>query len=424
MRRNAKLLPNRAREFRVETKHNRQDGRLIEAVPVSETGHRVLVGLREERFKVRVDGVEREFVYQAGTGFLFNRVQEVHQIFSGGMYDMMRSKVHVSRGESADSEDAREKIRRAARFIYRLRTWPLIENEGQLFADDGLRELANQLGRPKRAKPKLVASERFGKASELRTETRGRRMPMPSLVTADAGAKQLEQRRADVREILSRIDPERVSVSMLVEGVHMRLDDAWREFGPEELAKPGNPVVLASVKPTPYTIKVMREYVDPIYSGLREIKVQPLNGLAVKAVAGLMALRDKVLAASGGPSVDISQEVASIRAALSTMRLVRDLEMEVITPLSMRLECGLRGWRQLNDRQRNQIRLGVVESGLWFNESLQSKAEFLPPDTRTEVARMMEIALDHANKNDGDSRKRLLKVKTVLKNLSTFLSAT
>lgn len=419
MNRNARLL-RKVELIRVGTKHNKERARFIKALPVS--GHRVLVGFREERFSVTVDGIVHEHVYPVGTGFMFNREQKVHQIFPGGMYDMMRSRIHATRGESADEKDMRDKTQRAFDFINRLRM-PLMEPEGRFVTDDGLRELANQLGPPKRAEPKLVASTRFRKASELRTKVNAARMLLPSVYTADAGAEQLERRRADVEVILSRIDPERVSVSALVKGVHQRIDDAWRVFSPEAFAKPGHLVVHASEKPTRRTIEIMRHFADSIYRGLREIRVQPLNGLAVKAVIALVALRDKIVAASGGPSADISEEVASIRAALTAMRLVRDLEMEVVTPLSMQLESGLKGWRKLDDRQRNRIRLGVVDSCLWFNESLRSKEEFLSLDTRAEIARLMEIATNHANKNDEDPRKCLLKVKAVLKNLSAFLSA-
>jgi hypothetical protein len=422
MQRNARLFPNKANEFQVETKHNRRESRLIEAVPVS--GHRVLVGRREERFSVVADdGIETVLVYPVGTGFMFHREQKVHQIFRGGMYDMMRSRVHATRGEHADTKAVRGMIQEAFDFINRLRTYTLLDDGGRFLTDDGLRALANQLGHPKRVERKLVASSRFRKASELRTEARGGRMPMPSVFTADAGAEQLERRREDVKRILSRIDPERVSVCALVEGVHLRLDDAWRVFSPEAFAQPGNTVVLASVKPTPHTIKVMRHCVDPIYNGLREIRVQPLNGLAAKAVTALVALRDKTLAASGGSPVDISEEVAAIRAALTAMRLVRELEMDVITPLSMQFGGGLKNWRRLRG-QHKRIRQGVADSCRWFNKSFESKAEFLPPDTQAEVARMMKIATDHADKNDEDPRKRLLKVKKVLKNLSAFLSAT
>ncbi len=407
----ARLLqkPNR---FPIKTKH--QARARIEAAPVS--GHRVLIGLHDVRFRDTVNGIEQVFDYKAGTGFMYSGEKEIYQIFPGGMYQMMRSKRHATRGEHTDSKDMRGMTQLAFDFITRLRTWTLIGDEGKFVTDDGLRALANQLGHPKRAEPKLAASDHFRKASELRTDAHAKRMPMPSVFTADAGAQQLEQRRADVEKILRWIDPERLRVFSLVEGVHLRLDDAWRVFCPEAFAQHGHAVVLASANPTSHAVKVLRHYLDPIYRGLREIRVRPLNGLATQVVVALETLRGKIMDASG--PVDVTDEVRTIRAALTAMRLVRELEMDVITPLSMQLG----GWKHLGDRHE-QVRLRVAETCHRFGESFQSKAEFLPSDRQAEVMRMMGLASRHAGTDDGNPRKHLLRVKAVLKHLSLFLSA-
>ncbi|MCK9361182.1 hypothetical protein M0Q28_03035 [Patescibacteria group bacterium] len=410
MQGNARLL-HKTNIFSVQTKH---DKKRIEAASVS--GHRVLVGLREERFYDIVKGKEIEITYPAGTGYLWNGKQGLYQVFLDGMYTMLRSKAHTARGERFDSQDMRGMKQLTFDFLCRLRTWTQIGDEGQVFTDNSLRELADWLDHPKRDEHKLTASERFRKASELRTQANQKRMPMPAAFTAAAGAQQLELRRAVVEEILRWVDPERRHAFALVEGVHARLDDAWRVFSPEALDQPGHTVVLASRKPTEQSIKVMRDYLRPVYRGLREIKVRPLNGLADEAAVSLATLRDKIMNASG--PADITAEIAAIREPLTVMRVVRELEMGVITPLSMVLNR----WKRLETRKHPLARERAADACLHFGTDVQFHLGYLQPKQGASIMEHVRDASLIAAKADEDPRKQLLQVKKVLKRLSATLT--
>lgn len=409
MQANVRLL-DRVHDFKVRTKY---DEKKMHAASVS--GHRVLVGLGEELFCDIVKGEERNFSYPAGTGYMFNGEQKIYQIFPHGMYEMLRSKGHAVRGEKIDSKDMRGMTQLTFDFICRLRTWTLIGDEGKDFTDESLLSLAKSLDRPKRNERKLTAADRFRKAAKLKTEARAKRMPMPSAFTAAAGAKQLDLRRADVQSILGWIDPERLAVFELVEGVHMRLDDAWRVMSPQAFAQPGHSIAIASCLPTPQAVKVMRDHLRPIYRGLHEIKVQPLNGLADEAAVALNALVQKITKAKD--AVDISVELSRIREKLALMRIVRALEMDVIMPLSMLLH----NWKRLEAHKYELARDRTTQACARLAFELGNDLEFLAPERAADILERVRSAQSLSRAMEIDPRPALLAVKASLKRLSHSL---
>lgn len=396
--------------FHVRTKH---DAMRIDMLIVS--GHRVLVAPVELILHDIKKNVSVEVGYPAGTGFMFNGEQKIYQIFREGMYHMLRSKAHAARGERDDSREMHEMQQLTFDFVSRLRTWVLIGDEGKDFTDQSLVALANSLDHPKRNEHKLKAAGHYRKASQLKTPN-GKRTPMPAAFTASAGAQSLDRRRDDVQAILGWLDPERRAVLNLVDGIHNRFHDAWRFFSPEEMDKVGHPVVLAAAKPTAQTVKVMRDRLRPIYRGLEEVRVRPLNGVADSARVWIATLGRKIKDAH--EPVDISPELAMIREALAFAKIVQVLEMDVILPLSALLAR----WKKLDHVKRQVVRLRAAEACLTFGRSIEPFVPCLPDKRQEMIKSEMELANKLASDTDVDLYKQLNLLKKTLKRLSSNLT--
>jgi len=407
MQADAKIL-HKSNHFTVKTKHDRQR---LEAISVY--GHRVLVLVRQERFHdIRADK-SVEISYPAGTGLMFNGEQGIHQIFPGGMYQMLRSRSHASLGERDDAKSMREMGQLAFDFVARLRSWLFIGEEGRAYTDESLLRLAGELASPKRNERKLVASDRFRKSSQLRTK-RDKRMPMPSAITASAGAHHLDLRRTDVQAILRWIDPERLAVHRLTEAVHDRFGDAWRMFNPAA-ANQSHPVLLAAAKPTTQTVKVMRDQLRPLYRGLKEVRVNPLMGLAEEAAVGLATLRDRIMNASA--PVDVLDLLTGIRASLAAALLTHELEIHAISPVSL----SLGRWRQIEPHRRELLRLRTAESVLTAKTSFERWADHLPAKRQGDIQRELDQAVALSTQEAADLRKQIREEKKALKRISGLL---
>lgn len=407
---NQKVLVRDGR-FTVRTKH---DALRTEMLIVS--GHRVLVAPNDLTFHDIKKNESVEVRYPAGTGFMYNGEQKIYQIFPEGMYQMLRSRSHAVRGERDDSRQMREMQQLTFDFVGQLRTWSLLGDEGQDFTDQSLVALANSLDHPKRNERKLKAARHYRKAGTLRNGN-GTRLAMPAAFTASAGAQQLDHRRADVQVILGWLGPERLSIFGLLQGVHERLDDAWRTLSPQAFEGGRNNVIaIAAANPTAQSTKVLRDHMRPLMRGLKEIRVRPLNRLALDAYAALTTLGKKIVEAR--QRVDVSAEILAARAPLATMKVIRSLEIDAITPLSMILHR----WNQLEVGQQKYARERVLQACQSTIATFQFEAATLPENTfKTSMTKLRTIA-EIASDGKEDPRKVLMSVKRGLKRLSADLA--
>lgn len=413
---NAKLLPD-PQPFTTRTKYGQAR---IRASSVS--GHRVVITREPQVFRSVTNERSRDIVIPDGVGLMYNGEQKIYQIFERGMYDMLRSRTHASKGERRDVQDVHEMRQMTFDFVGRLRTWSLLGDEARAFTDDTLLLLANQLDHPKRNERKLTASRRFRKAAALRT-AKDKRMPMPAAFTASAGAHHLDLRRADVREILKYVDPERLKIFALVQGAHARIDDAWRVFRPAAFLEPGNAIMLACEKPDGRVKRVVRDQLRPIYAGLQEIRVRPLNGLATRVCQAINAIVKKIEAfvrRDGEPALDVAPELDRIRENLALMLMIREIEMEAIMPISFLLAR----WRRLDDGRRDEV-MRVARARcehLWsyFQMNVDHFGSAGPAGIITAgFQQALRLTADPAIEN----KKKLLAVKRALKWLSASLAA-
>lgn len=165
-------------------------------------------------------------------------------------------------------------------------------------------------------------------------------------------------------------------------------------------------------------VKVMREALRPVYDGLREIRVRPLDGCAREAAEALRALRNRILRAPSAESVDVTEYLVEARRALARAQAIRTTEMEAISPLSFLLAR----WRRLDDAQREKVRRRAVELCTELPRTLASREAFFDERTRERFRDGIDMATHLAEtRNDEHPRRQLVAVKKTLKKLSASL---